>query len=187
MSYDPTLVTDAPPKFAVPTNRPVTTMQSVPPAPSQFALRSIATACGESVPVPPKRFDHCGVPPAVYFAKNRSPPPASVRGPVPRFAVPVNVPATTTLPMPSTATARPTSEPTPPRACTHDWLSGSAVGAGTLVVVVVATGAIVDVVVGALVLVVVVVEGSASGVASPVVRTRNGCATENCCCRPRAR
>src|SRR2546422_318306 len=69
-----------------------------------------------SSPAPPKRFDHRCAPLGEYLARNKSAPPALVNAPPPKSTDPWKYPATTMLPLPSTATTLPESYPVPPRA-----------------------------------------------------------------------
>ncbi len=114
MSRPPALVSVLPPKFAAPVNIPVTTMQLVPPLPSQLALRSTAIAVALSLSVPPKRLDHSGAPAGEYLATKTSPAPALVSGAPPKPAVLVKLPVMIMLPGGSTAVAVPASNPVPP-------------------------------------------------------------------------
>ena len=57
--------------------------------------------------------DHTAVPSGAYFAK-KAPPVPPLSAPVPKSTVPENDPPTSTLPLPSVATAWPTSVPVPP-------------------------------------------------------------------------
>src|SRR5204863_4168416 len=106
------------PKFDPPPAVPISTTS--PP-------RSTATPLPTSLIAPPNAFDQMGSPAAVYFARKTSSAPALVSGPVPKSTVPLNFPVTSTLPFPSTATARPVPPPsTPPRHFDH---SAAPVGA----------------------------------------------------------
>src|SRR5437763_15533504 len=109
-----------PPKFDPPPAVPISTTS--PPL-------STATPLPTSLIAPPNAFDQTGSPAAVYFARKTSSPPALVSGPVPKSTVPLNFPVTSTLPFPSTATARPVPPPsTPPRHCDHTAGPGGAYG-----------------------------------------------------------
>src|SRR5438128_6292342 len=100
-----------PPKFDPPPAVPIS--RTSPP-------RSTATPFPTSLTAPPNAFDQTGSPAAVYFARKTSSAPALVSGPVPKSTVPLNLPVTSTLPLPSTATARPVPPPrSPPRHFDH--------------------------------------------------------------------
>src|SRR5439155_25604820 len=99
------------PKFDPPPAVPISTTS--PPL-------STATPFPTSFTAPPNAFDQMGSPAAVYFARKTWSAPALVSGPVPKSTVPPNFPVTSTLPFPSTATARPVPPPsTPPRHFDH--------------------------------------------------------------------
>src|SRR5437899_2582234 len=91
------------------------------PVTSTFPLASHATplpACVASAL--PKAFDQIGSPAAEYFARKMSVAPTLVSGPVPKSMVPLNFPVTSTLPLASTATARPAPPPrSPPKHFVH--------------------------------------------------------------------
>src|SRR5947208_13935860 len=100
-----------PPRFDPPPAVPISTTS--PPL-------STATPLPTSLIAPPNAFDQMGSPAAVYFARKTSSAPALVSGPVPKSTVPLNFPVTSTLPLRSTATARPVPPPrTPPRHFDH--------------------------------------------------------------------
>src|SRR6058998_3139084 len=88
---------------------------------------STATPLPTSLNPPPNALDQTGTPAAEYLATKMLLAPALVSGPVPKSTVPLNFPVTSTLPFPSTATARPVPPPsTPPRHFDH---SAAPVGA----------------------------------------------------------
>src|SRR5438876_9414769 len=100
-----------PPKSDPPPAVPIST--TLPP-------RSTATPFPASFIPPPNALDQTGSPAAEYFARKISVAPALVMGPVPKSTVPLNFPVTSTLPLPSTATARPVPPPrTPTRHVDH--------------------------------------------------------------------
>src|SRR5947207_1604634 len=91
------------------------------PVTSTLPLPSHATplpACTASAL--PKRRDQRWPPVGEYVARKIAVAPALVMGPVPKSTVPLNFPVTSTLPLPSTATARPVPPPrSPPRHFDH--------------------------------------------------------------------
>src|SRR5256884_3661951 len=90
------------------------------PISTTLPLLSTATPFPASFMPPPNALDHRGSPAAEYFARKISVAPALVMGPVPKSTVPLNFPVTSTLPLPSTATARPVPPPrSPPRHFDH--------------------------------------------------------------------
>src|SRR5437773_2035484 len=90
------------------------------PVSSTLPPRSHATPLPASFIPPPNALDQTGSPAAEYFARKISVAPALVMGPVPKSTVPLNFPVTSTLPLPSTATARPVPPPrSPPRHFDH--------------------------------------------------------------------
>src|SRR2546429_7946937 len=100
-----------PPKFERPLAVPITT--PLPPL-------STATPFPESFSAPPNALDQIGSPAAEYFARKMSVAPTLVSGPVPKSIVPLNFPVTSTLPLASTATARPAPPPrSPPKHFVH--------------------------------------------------------------------
>src|SRR5881398_412412 len=100
-----------PPKSDPPPAVPIST--TLPP-------RSTATPFPTSFIPPPNALDQTGAPAAEYLATKMPLAPALVSGPVPKSTVPLNFPVTSTLPLPSTATARPVPPPrTPPRHFDH--------------------------------------------------------------------
>src|SRR5438552_3043463 len=81
---------------------------------------STATPLPTSLNPPPNALDQTGTPAAEYLATKMLLAPALVSGPVPKSTEPPNFPVTSTLPWPSTATARPVPPPrTPPRHFDH--------------------------------------------------------------------
>src|SRR5438445_7719602 len=104
-------MTGPPPKSDPPLAVPISTM--LPPL-------STATPFPESFSAPPNAFDQIGSPATEYFARKMSVAPTLVSGPVPKSIVPLNFPVTSTLPLASTATARPVPPPrSPPRHFDH--------------------------------------------------------------------
>src|SRR5256886_16379441 len=100
-----------PPKSVPPPAVPIST--TLPPL-------SAATPLPTSFKPAPNPFAHTGAPAAENFARKISVAPALLTGPVPKSIVPLNCPVTSTLPLPSTATARPVPPPTsPPRHFDH--------------------------------------------------------------------
>src|ERR1051325_9734140 len=99
-----------------------------------FPLVSNAMRFTVSSPVPPNRFDQTWLPAAEYLAITMSNPPALVRLPPPKSAVPEKYPAMTLFPLPSTATLRALSLPAPPRPLTH----------GTMVALLIVTDTVVE-------------------------------------------
>src|SRR5437762_11868827 len=100
-----------PPKLTVPLAVPM--MTTLPPL-------STATPLPTSCSPPSNSLDQTGAPAAEYFATKMLLGPALVSAPVPKSIVPLNFPVTSTLPLPSTATARPVPPPsTPPRHFDH--------------------------------------------------------------------
>src|SRR5881397_351645 len=100
-----------PPKLTEPLAVP--TMTTLPPL-------STATPLPTSFSPPPNALDQTGAPAAEYFATKMLLGPALVSAPVPKSIVPLNFPVTSTLPLPSTATARPVPPPrSPPRHFAH--------------------------------------------------------------------
>src|SRR2546430_9586176 len=100
-----------PPKLTEPVAVPM--MPTLPPL-------STATPLPTSFRPPPNALDQTGAPAAEYFATKMLLGPALVSAPVPKSIVPLNLPVTSTLPLPSTATARPVPPPsTPPRHFDH--------------------------------------------------------------------
>src|SRR5437667_12668525 len=107
-----------PPKSAPPPAVPISTTLRPPSPATPFPTPFIP---------PPNALDQTGAPSAEYFARKMSLAPALVIGPVPKSTVPLNFPVTSTLPLPSTATARPVPPPrSPPRHFDH---SAAPVGA----------------------------------------------------------
>src|SRR5438477_7455712 len=90
MSPPPRSGSRPPPKSTAPVKLPVTITLPLP---------SSATLVAPSSLVPPKLLDHRGTPPDEYFARKTSATPALVSGPVPKFTVSWNAPATATLPL----------------------------------------------------------------------------------------
>src|SRR5437773_5539947 len=100
-----------PPKLTVPLAVPM--MTTLPPL-------STATPLPTSFSPPPNALDQTGAPAAEYLATKMLLAPALVSGPVPKSTVPLNLPVTSTLPLTSTATARPVPPPRmPPRHFDH--------------------------------------------------------------------
>src|SRR5438128_2214580 len=117
MSLSAKLLAHPPPRLIEFWNDPVT---STFPLPSHATPLPAATPFPTSLTAPPNAFDQTGSPAAVYFARKTSSAPALVSGPVPKSTVPLNFPVTSTLPSPSTATARPAPPPSaPPRHFDH--------------------------------------------------------------------
>src|SRR2546428_8157476 len=100
-----------PPKLVPPPAVPIST--TLPPLSTAMPLPT-------SFKPAPNPFAHTGAPAAEYFARKISVAPALRTAPVPKSIVPLNCPVTSTLPLPSTATARPVPPPrSPPRHFTH--------------------------------------------------------------------
>src|SRR6059058_6141542 len=105
------LISAPPPKSIGPENAPVTAM---------LPLGSTATPFPEFENESPKPLDQRCAPAGENFATKMVLGPALVSAPVPKSIVPLNFPVTSTLPLPSTATARPVPPPsTPPRHFDH--------------------------------------------------------------------
>ena len=110
MSCGPDAWSAVPPNEALPANRPVATT-------SPFG--ATATLIGASSSVPPHARAQTSVPVGEYFARNQSVPPALTSDLPPTSTVPLNVPATMTLPLASTAMSFVLSPPAAPMRRAH--------------------------------------------------------------------